>query len=83
MAKDYISIRVSINGFRVIQQTGDDALQRDGKGVYVKAVVSLRDRGGVRLPALADVTRTTVVMGDTNDYPRRVKAGSIDPSTLR
>jgi hypothetical protein len=67
--------RVIANGFRVNQQTWDNALQVDGKAdeVYLAGDVRVVDRTGKTL--LASHVRS-LVMGDTNHFPDRVQAGS-------
>jgi hypothetical protein len=66
---------VYANGFRVNQQTWDDALQFDGKGdeVLVKSVVSLVSNGQPR-PVPSPQTYT---IGDTNGKVGRIRGGSL------
>jgi len=68
--------RVKINGFRVIQETYDDILERDGKRdeVQISVITTMLDKDG----KLAGVSseKTTPIMGDTYRLANRVQAGS-------
>jgi hypothetical protein len=68
--------RVKINGFRVVQETYDDRLERDGKRdeVMFSVVTTVTDGDGriVGVPS----ERTTPIMGDTWRLDNRVQAGS-------
>ncbi|MGY1809082.1 hypothetical protein ACI8AF_17060 [Blastococcus sp. SYSU D00669] len=68
--------RVKINGFRVVQESYDDMLERDGKRdeVMISVVTTVTDRDG-RLLGLPS-ERTTPIMGDTWRLDNRVQAGS-------
>jgi hypothetical protein len=66
---------LTINGFRVHRETWDDPLEFDGKGdeVMIRAHNRKYTRDGSLLYA---VDRVTDIMGDTNNQPGRVRAGS-------
>jgi hypothetical protein len=67
--------RVTLNGFSVNQETWDHALEVDGKGdeVYVRYDTRLVNDEATTLAASSDQSK---VMGDTNGFSDRVKAGS-------
>ena len=67
--------RVVINGFTVNNPTWDHALEIDGKGdeVYFSVIVQTLDKEGNQLSYSEPKTKT---MGDINQFPERVKAGS-------
>jgi hypothetical protein len=67
--------RISLNGFKVNQETWDNAFQVDGKRdeVFLRADVRVADKSGNVL--LQDESRSSV-MGDINGYAGRVQAGS-------
>lgn len=68
--------RVSILGFRVNRETVDDMLQFDGKRdeVFITASVKYIDKdGNFKIP---EQNWQTPTMGDTNNNPGRVLAGS-------
>ena len=67
--------RVVITGFSVKRETSDDALQRDGKGdeVYLLTGVATLGPDGKRR---ADTKLRTRIMGDTNGWSGRLRAGS-------
>jgi hypothetical protein len=68
--------RIKINGFRVVQETADDILERDGKRdeVMISVITTVTDGDGrvVGIPS----ERTTPIMGDTWRLANRVQAGS-------
>jgi hypothetical protein len=66
--------RININGFACHHQTLDDALQRDGVDdeIFVRADLSLYDRVTNRNQPSAE----TLVLGDSNGRPQRIRAGS-------
>lgn len=66
--------RITINGFACQRSTYDDALQRDGVDdeIFVQASVKLYETGGQRRQP--DIR--SLVMGDTNGFPERIRAGS-------
>jgi hypothetical protein len=68
------NFRVTINGFHCTRPTRDDALQRDGVDdeVFVRADLSLFDRRTNRNQPMAQ----SLVMGDSNRQPGRIRAGS-------
>jgi hypothetical protein len=68
--------RVKINGFRVVKETPDDVLQRDGKynEVQISVITIVLDGDGKLVGAPSE--KTTPIMGDTNQLANRVKAGS-------
>ncbi len=70
--------RVTLDGFRVYQQTWDTMLQTDGKADEVKISihVGLIDQAGHTL--VASETETPV-MGDRNGFPHRIQAGDASP----
>jgi hypothetical protein len=67
--------RVVINGFRVNKETYDDIFEFDGKRdeVYGQAIVRHCRADGT---VLLTTTPTTPVMGDVNQLPGRVQAGT-------
>lgn len=67
--------RVVINGFRVMSQTWDHALQVDGKDdeVYIGWHVAKFDKDGQQQFMSQPYSE---IMGDTNGFPFRVQAGS-------
>jgi Bacterial Ig-like domain len=67
--------RVTLTGFTVNHQTWDNATRLDGNDdeVYVRYDTRLVNNEATTLLASNDRTK---VMGDTNAYPERVKAGS-------
>ena len=67
--------RVTVNGFSVNQETADHALQVDGKRdeVYLRTDTRLVGSNG---QTVAQDDYSSPVMGDTNGFPARVKAGS-------
>lgn len=69
------NFRITLNGFRVKQETWDHALQVDGKRdeVYLRADSRLVNKNG---QTSGQDEYSSAVMGDTNGYPARVKAGS-------
>src|SRR5437762_6651945 len=68
--------RVKINGFRVIQETYDDLLERDGKRdeVQISVITTLLDKDGKLIGVPSE--KTTPIMGDTNRLANRIQAGS-------
>jgi hypothetical protein len=66
--------RITINGFACRRPTYDDATQRDGADdeVYLTAFVKLYDRETSRNQPGA----RSLVLGDANGFPDRVRAGS-------
>lgn len=68
--------RVTLNGFKVNEETRDHALEVDGKGdeVYLQAISRLVGMNGETLGASDDYE--SLVMGDTDKQPGRVQAGS-------
>jgi len=68
--------RVKINGFRVIQETYDDLLERDGKRdeVQISILTTVLDKDGKLIGVPSE--KTTPIMGDTNQLANRVQAGS-------
>ena len=72
-----VRFRVTINGFKVLHQTLDDALQRDGRGdeVFFATQSRLSDSG-------SSPVRLSRVMGDTNGHTGRVAAGSARPTVF-
>ncbi len=69
------NFRVTLNGFVVKQQTADHAFEVDGKGdeVYLRADTRLLAKNGA---TVAQDDYSSVVLGDTNGFPARAKAGS-------
>lgn len=67
--------RVVITGFSVRRETSDDALQRDGKGdeVYLLTGIATLGPDGKRR---SDTKLRTRIMGDTNGWSGRLRAGS-------
>jgi hypothetical protein len=67
---------VKINGFRVVKETVDDILERDGKRdeVQISVITTVLDGDGKLIGVPSE--KTTPVMGDTNRLANRVKAGS-------
>ncbi len=67
--------RVTINGFRCETETWDDALEWDGKRdeVFLATAVTFVDRQGREL---YKSTPRSPILGDTNNLPNRVQAGS-------
>ena len=67
--------RVSVNGFRVMAETWDDALQWDGKRdeVFISSQVAVVDKSGNQLFSNQP---TSPVMGDTWGQNGRIQAGS-------
>ncbi|MCA1643362.1 MAG: hypothetical protein LC785_15765, partial [Acidobacteria bacterium] len=68
--------RVTLIGFTAHNQTWDHAGQVDGKDdeVYIVSDVRMFNRAGAEIQAPS--TSRSQVMGDTNGYAYRVKAGS-------
>ncbi|SFJ31172.1 LGFP repeat-containing protein [Paenibacillus sp. UNC496MF] len=69
--------RVTINGFTVNQQTSDHILEVDGKGdeIYIAYETRMVNMDGSLIsPPYSDRTK---VLGDTNNQPNRVQAGSL------
>lgn len=68
--------RVKINGFRVVQETPDDILSRDGKynEVQISVLTTVLDKDGKLIGVPSE--KTTPIMGDTNQLANRVQAGS-------
>jgi hypothetical protein len=68
--------RVKINGFRVIQETYDDVLERDGKRdeVMISVLTTVLDKDGKLVGVPTE--KTTPIMGDTYRLANRVQAGS-------
>jgi hypothetical protein len=66
--------RVILAGFTATGATWDHALEVDGKGdeVFVSTRIVYRERG----KKTSDDEFSTPIMGDTNNYPNRTKAGS-------
>jgi hypothetical protein len=73
--------RVTINGFKVIHQTLDDALERDGRGDEVYFLSQWRLTEGDRTLRSSELLRSRV-MGDANGRSDRVQAGSARPGVL-
>lgn len=75
---DRARYRITILGLECLQETKDDPLQLDGKrdevflGVYLATAPRLN--GNQRPTPVA--TLRTKVMGDTNSYPDRIRAGT-------
>jgi hypothetical protein len=67
--------RATINGFTCNSETWDDALELDGKHDEVKFVVNTKiiGRDGT---VKRQLSSESTVMGDTNNQPGRVQAGS-------
>src|SRR4051812_19463864 len=67
--------RAVLNGFRCNRETVDDALEWDGKRdeVFVASSVYIKDKNGNTL--YKNLTRSSV-LGDTNNQPGRVQAGT-------
>src|SRR6266566_596669 len=67
--------RVVVNGFKVLAETWDDALEYDGKRdeVYITAHIGALDKNG---QVLYKDEPTSPVMGDTSNLPGRVQAGT-------
>ena len=65
---------VTLEGFTVNNQTWDHALNVDGWGdeVYVNTDVRVIDQAGA---VLVRSEKSTAVMGDTNGFSARVRAG--------
>lgn len=70
--------RVTINGFKVLHQSIDDALERDGRGDEVFFLSQWRMTEGVRTVRTSELLRSRV-MGDANGRSDRVQAGSARP----
>jgi hypothetical protein len=68
--------RVKINGFRVIQETYDDLLERDGKRdeAQISVLTTVLDKDGKLIGVPSE--KTTPIMGDTYRLANRVQAGS-------
>ncbi len=67
--------RVTLNGFKVLQQTDDHAFEVDGKGDEVYLRNDTRLVGGTGA-TIAQDDYSSPVLGDTNGWPARLKAGS-------
>lgn len=70
---------LTLEGFRVNQQTSDDPLERDGKGdeVYFAAIVEKRLRETKRLESRT--VRESKVYGDQNGFSSRYLSGRRSP----
>lgn len=70
--------RVTINGFRVMAETWDDAGEWDGKRdeIFLSTGVTVVNRSGA---AVYKSQPTSPVLGDVNNQPGRVLAGSASP----
>lgn len=68
--------QVAINGFRVQAQTWDDALNWDGKGDEVKISASVKEANKSGAITYSNQPETRV-LGDTNNQPGRIKAGTL------
>ncbi len=72
--------RVTVNGYRVVSETWDHALQVDGKGdeVYLSVGMKVLDKEGKpRVPVSGgNPEAKSATMGDTNGQHGRVAAGS-------
>jgi len=71
--------RVTVNGIHVNRETWDTALQTDGKGDEVFVAVDVRDLVNGTNPVGPPNTVNTLVYGDTNGFPWRIRAGSRSP----
>lgn len=67
--------RVTVNGIECHQPTNDDSLQRDGVGDEVSVDVFAIFFSVSEYP-IGQPSHVTPAMGDTNGFPRRVRAGS-------
>jgi len=67
--------RVTINGIHVNHETWDTALQTDGKGDEIFLMIDVRYLIAGINPVGPPNVFTTVVYGDTNGFPNRIKAG--------
>lgn len=74
-------IRVTVNGFRVHNQTWDHALQLDGKGdeIQVRCPVSIVDKDGKKKLA---VNRNSYVYGDVTGLGHQVGGSASDEGGL-
>jgi hypothetical protein len=70
--------RVTINGFRVVSETWDDALEWDGKRDEVFISCSVKGATGDG-QVIFSSQPTTPVMGDVNNLNGRVLAGTASP----
>ncbi|HEX8121207.1 MAG TPA: hypothetical protein VF549_08075 [Solirubrobacteraceae bacterium] len=70
------SFRVTLNGFRCLRPTWDDALQRDGVDdeLFVRSEAQVFDGANRRLGG--PLRTTSTVMGDAHNRPERIRAGS-------
>lgn len=71
--------RVTVNGIHVNRETWDTALQTDGKGDEIFVLVDVRYLVNGTNPVGPANTISTLVYGDTNGFPQRVKGGSRSP----
>ena len=70
--------RVTINGFKVLRQSFDDSLERDGRGDEVFFLSQWRITESERTLRSSEMLRSRV-MGDVNGRSDRVQAGSARP----
>lgn len=70
--------RITVNGFRVDQETMDDPLQRDGKGDEVYVAVKVEEFDRATRNRIGHALVKSPVFGDKNGFPTqtRVMAGS-------
>jgi hypothetical protein len=73
--------RVTINGFKVLRQSSDDSLERDGRGDEVFFLSQWRTTEGGRTLRSSEMLRSRV-MGDINGRSDRVQAGSARPGAF-
>jgi len=73
--------RVTIEGFKVMHQSLDDAFERDGRGDEVYFLSQWRMTEGDRTLRSSELLRSRV-MGDANGRSDRVQAGSMPPGLL-
>lgn len=71
--------RITADGFRCNAPTWDDAGQWDGKGdeVFISTSGKYVDKAGSILSDSSPLASRT--MGDTNNQPNRIQAGSLSP----
>jgi hypothetical protein len=67
---------VAINGFTCIGETWDDALNRDGNHDEVYFVVNTKVVSGQSSTTLINSDAASSVLGDVNNFPGRIQAGS-------
>jgi hypothetical protein len=80
-ATSHARFRITINGFKVLHQTLDDLLERDGRGDEIFFLSQWRMTEGGRVLTSSELLRSRV-MGDPTGRSDRVQAGSARPGVL-